>query len=270
MSNRSDSQEFIDEIVQLVKKSYPTLKDDADTTQPRLFDNPQFHVFLKNAPSLVFVLNHKTTLYDFFSENVTEILGYKAEQYLKEGISFSMSTVHPEHMPMLNVIYSNIVDRLHKDGPSGKSTQLRFTVSFKVRKADGTYLWMMEQFMVIETDKSGLPFLTLAFMSDISGVKKDELVDLIISEKTTRGFVPVFATSYHSIHNTTVFSKRELEILNHIGKGLASKDIADQLCISEHTVKTHRKNMLKKTEAKNTTELIRYASTKGLISLSSF
>jgi len=270
MNNRSDSQELINKIIHLLKNYYPEPIDAISKDQPRLFDNPQFNALLKHAPSLVFVLNHKTTLYDYFSENVKEILGYDAERYLKEGISFSMGTVHPDHQPILNVIYENILERLQKDGPSGKSLDYRFTITLKIRKADGTYIWMMEQFMVIETDKNGLPFLTLVFMYDISGVKKDQLVDLVISEKTNQGFISIFATSYYNIHNTTVFSKRELEILNYLGKGLASKDIANHLCISEHTVKTHRKNMLKKTETKNTTELIRYATAKGLISLTSF
>jgi PAS domain S-box-containing protein len=264
MSSPSDSQEFITEIVRLVKKYYIEPVD-GPSHKDRLFDNPQFNALLKHAPSLVFVLNHKTALYDYFSENVKEILGYEAERYLKEGISFSMTTVHPDHQGILNLIYSTILERLHKGEEEGKATDLRFTISFKVRKSDGTYVWMMEQFMVIETDKNGHPFLTLVFMHDISGVKKDELVDLVISQKTNQGFMPVFATTYQNINNTTVFSKRELEILSHLGKGMASKDIADQLCISEHTVKTHRKNMLKKTDAKNTTELIRYASAKGLI-----
>src|SRR5690606_21538533 len=37
-------------------------------------------------------------------------------------------------------------------------------------------------------------------------------------------------------------SDREKQIIHHMAHGLTSTDIADKLCISEHTVKTHRKN----------------------------
>ena len=49
---------------------------------------------------------------------------------------------------------------------------------------------------------------------------------------------------------------REREILRLIAFEFNSKEIASQLCISEETVKTHRKNMMLKVQAKNTAGLI--------------
>jgi len=41
-------------------------------------------------------------------------------------------------------------------------------------------------------------------------------------------------------------TSRELEIIQHLVKGESSRKIADTLCISYETVKTHRKNIYKK------------------------
>ena len=49
---------------------------------------------------------------------------------------------------------------------------------------------------------------------------------------------------------------REQEILSLITKGLGSKQIADHLQISGSTVATHRRNMLIKTGAKSSAELV--------------
>jgi DNA-binding NarL/FixJ family response regulator len=49
---------------------------------------------------------------------------------------------------------------------------------------------------------------------------------------------------------------REKEILSFIAEGLSSKQIAAKLIISENTVSNHRKNMLKKSGAKSSAELI--------------
>ena len=53
---------------------------------------------------------------------------------------------------------------------------------------------------------------------------------------------------------------REHEILDLIGQGFIAKEIANKLNISITTVISHRKNLITKFRAKNTAELIRYAS----------
>ncbi|SNT19421.1 two component transcriptional regulator, LuxR family [Ekhidna lutea] len=60
-------------------------------------------------------------------------------------------------------------------------------------------------------------------------------------------------------------SEREIEIIRKLGDGLTSSQIADTLFISEHTVKTHRKNILKKLDLHSSSELIQYALNNGII-----
>ncbi len=62
-------------------------------------------------------------------------------------------------------------------------------------------------------------------------------------------------------------SKREREILKMICQEKTSVEIAEELFISEHTVLTHRKNLLKKVGAKNTVGLVKYAIAHKLLSL---
>jgi DNA-binding CsgD family transcriptional regulator len=51
-------------------------------------------------------------------------------------------------------------------------------------------------------------------------------------------------------------TRRELEVLELLVKGLCAKEIASFLCISETTVITHKKNLKEKFHAKNSAELI--------------
>lgn len=62
-----------------------------------------------------------------------------------------------------------------------------------------------------------------------------------------------------------MLTARELDVLNHLSKGLSNKEIADKLFISTRTVDTHRFNMLKKMKVKNILELIREAAKQNLI-----
>ena len=51
-------------------------------------------------------------------------------------------------------------------------------------------------------------------------------------------------------------TKREMEVLDLLVKGMCAKEIADNLYISETTVITHKKNLKKKYNVRNTVELI--------------
>jgi DNA-binding NarL/FixJ family response regulator len=63
------------------------------------------------------------------------------------------------------------------------------------------------------------------------------------------------------IHEFSVLSKRESEILKLVLEGNSSNRIADILFISVNTVHTHRRNILKKTGAGSIIDLIRINQT---------
>ncbi len=60
-------------------------------------------------------------------------------------------------------------------------------------------------------------------------------------------------------------SKREIEVLKKICNGMSNSEIADNLNISRRTVEGHRANLLKRTGAKNTANLIMFAIKYKLI-----
>lgn len=54
-------------------------------------------------------------------------------------------------------------------------------------------------------------------------------------------------------------TKREVEILKFVAQQYSTREIADQLHISESTVETHRKNLMKKVKVKNSVGLAIFA-----------
>ena len=61
-----------------------------------------------------------------------------------------------------------------------------------------------------------------------------------------------------------ILTKREQQILQFIGNGMANKNIASRLKLSIRTVETHRANLSHKLGIKNTAGLVKYALSKGL------
>jgi DNA-binding NarL/FixJ family response regulator len=60
---------------------------------------------------------------------------------------------------------------------------------------------------------------------------------------------------------------REIQVLQHLAKGLANKEIADVLNISDHTAKDHLKSILGKLKVVDRTEAVTAALQRGIIHL---
>jgi len=95
-----------------------------------------------------------------------------------------------------------------------------------------------EIFAGIETVNAGKRFLC-------------EEIDLLLKEKDNE--------------ETIWISSREKEVLQQIADGFTTKEIADNIYRDEETVKTHRRNLLIKLDAKNTSVLIKKAFEQNLV-----
>lgn len=62
-------------------------------------------------------------------------------------------------------------------------------------------------------------------------------------------------------------SPREIEILQLICQELTMREIGEKLFVSEQTVHTHRKNLMKKTKAKNAVGLVKFAFQNGIATI---
>jgi DNA-binding NarL/FixJ family response regulator len=72
----------------------------------------------------------------------------------------------------------------------------------------------------------------------------------------------VFAMGRPKEQHTVLFpnlSRRELDVVGLISKGLKTPEIADKLNLSYHTIETHRSNILLKVGVKNSVELVKWA-----------
>ncbi|MFY7990711.1 MAG: LuxR C-terminal-related transcriptional regulator [Fluviicola sp.] len=65
-------------------------------------------------------------------------------------------------------------------------------------------------------------------------------------------------------------SERENEIITLIAEGLTNQQIAEQLFLSNHTINTHRKNIMAKLGVKNTAGIVMYAVKTNLVSPNKF
>ncbi|MBR2936422.1 MAG: helix-turn-helix transcriptional regulator [Paludibacteraceae bacterium] len=90
---------------------------------------------------------------------------------------------------------------------------------------------------------------------------EDDILRPAINQSTPEEPLPTTESDTESL------SEREHDVLIQIVKGLSNKEIADILCISVHTVITHRKNITRKLNIHSTAGLTIYAIVNKLIDL---
>ncbi|MFL1010567.1 response regulator [Flavisericum labens] len=105
----------------------------------------------------------------------------------------------------------------------------------------------------------------------LKNTDEDELIKVVrIVNQGKKYFSPKISEkmiNFMSEHKVSenILSKKEKEVLILISDGLTTKDIASKLFVSTRTIETHRANILKKLEVKNTAELIKKATQINLI-----
>lgn len=98
-------------------------------------------------------------------------------------------------------------------------------------------------------------------------MKSEDLRELVIAVESV-----AIGLDYHSKRFDAITSEkeknltpREADILQGVGKGMCSRDIAHQLNVSENTVEYHRKKLMRRFGASNNAQLVLKAQAKGLV-----
>ena len=96
--------------------------------------------------------------------------------------------------------------------------------------------------------------------------------DLILSPAVRRleQSLPEKATEHDNQEQDSrlqLLTERERDVLKCVARGLANKEIADRLCLSIHTVTTHRRNIASKLDIHSPSALTIFAILNNLISI---
>ena len=95
-----------------------------------------------------------------------------------------------------------------------------------------------------------------------------ELVEVIRQVHAGKKRVPAEVASQLAEHlSDETLTIREIDVLRHVAGGNRNRDIAEQLYISEETVKVHVKHIMEKLGASDRTQAVAIAVRRGIIQL---
>ncbi|MEM9544624.1 MAG: LuxR C-terminal-related transcriptional regulator [Bacteroidota bacterium] len=191
--------------------------------------------------------------YYFIDPEIEKIYGYTKEELKDKSLSFAFGRLIFRHKTSLirsvlhhRSFYAKLAPTEYNDYITNRE------LTFVDKR--GSKRKILQQIIHNFYDDNGVIFAMATLFTDIGHTKKDDTFKYYIYQRSTNKLVYEKGRMRNEMN---VFTKREMEIIDFISSGLSSKEIADQLHLSIHTVKTHRKNILNKVPVRNMTELIK-------------
>jgi DNA-binding NarL/FixJ family response regulator len=100
----------------------------------------------------------------------------------------------------------------------------------------------------------------------LKGMLRKELLDTIRAVHAGKRRIPAeIAVELAQHHADDVLTAREIDVLQRVAAGHANKVVADELRISEETVKTHMKSIMAKLSANDRTHAVTIALRRGIL-----
>ncbi len=205
------------------------------------------------------IFNTKSQRVLYMSENYLDVMGYTCteEEYKRWSTYYWMRDLplaQSWFFMQMTVFFKNTVQPKLKNAGEAKSLN-----------------WYMHNFLLhppkthkhhisllgsgLELTPDGSMIVMMLIIKDVSGLIKDN--DVWWSEFRING-----NDTYYFHHQEkkfvegSIISDREKEVLRLVEIGKDTKEIADLLFLSPHTVDKHKKNMLERTGAKDTSSLL--------------
>jgi DNA-binding CsgD family transcriptional regulator len=206
--------------------------------------------------------------YVFLTSSFKFLLGYDREEALGQGPEYFYRRMPEEDLETVLDTVSRTLRFLYLQSPEERR-DYKLGFDFRIRRADGRLIRLLQQVVVLELDARGNIWLVLIVNDLLPGGSEEEP-----SRRSLRhlrnGKSYLFAPEDPGAEEAADparagLTKREIEVLGLVAVGLASREIADRLFISQATVNNHRQRILSKTGARNSSEAVRYATRLGIL-----
>jgi len=189
----------------------------------------------------------------YISSNCEQVLGYSTDEIYNMFPLGVMTYVHEDDRDSVKACFSFLHDHL-KNKSAEEYYALRIVLQFRFKNKNG-------KIMLIQDEKASLKLINSTFVyysilkdvteeNSFSGVRLDIYRQDACQEKLAE-----FRPDTHHVR----LSKRETELVGLIRKGLRTKEIADALKISHHTVRNIRQRMFEKYNVSSSIELLNKA-----------
>lgn len=198
-------------------------------------------------------------------ENILKMHGLKSfPTHLNEIIDL----IHPDDIAFVMEAERMCYNKMNEIDGFTNLKELKSSYCFRMKVEGGNYEMFHHQALHTLIGDEGKLLQTVNIHTNVSHLMKENPYTALISGIGNRkDFHLMYYNNYDFTNRSQeqALSKREIEILSYIAQGYSASKISKILNISFYTVRTHRKNILQKTNSRNTSELMKKCFQRGLI-----
>ena len=203
----------------------------------------------------------------FLSQNFTRVFGYPRKRFMEGDLQFLIKHMHPEDLPAF-ISFAETSTIHASPWAEAKETAVHECCS-RIKHGRDKWIWINQKVVVLSVTPDSHIDLALLLFDDCTAEKEAQRNQhLSLLEKSRRN--SKLLQLLHEVDSTWAkreklmaafdnhpsLTSREKEVMQLVSQGLSSKEIAGRLCISRHTVESHRKHILHKLSVKNAPEMV--------------
>ncbi len=198
--------------------------------------------------------------------NTAEIFGIASKELIGKGAEFVYKRTHPDDLPKM-FAYSEYWGQFLAGTEPERRKFIMPCIFLRVLNHSNVYKWAMVQYLDVYFEKGGDFLYIFTTVTDVSHLMSTGEALMTIRDMEKNTVTCIRCREHGDLQEGSSpirpITPREQEILKLLASGLSSKQIADQLNVSIHTVNNHRQSLLRKAGAKSTAELVSYGVLMG-------
>ncbi len=223
--------------------------------------------------SYFYIVNLHNFELEYVSDSVERFVNKKAKDI---NINDLLQTLTPEEVETINLkskvishFYTSFLDK-------EKVLTYKNMFSYRIKDTRGQIRTMLYQAFPLSVLENGTPEHAFCIQTDVSHLKVSSTrgVSFIhmnggkcyFNAEISKGKFDPASCDVGNNDFSELLTEREKQIVIKFSRGLKAEQIAEELNLSPHTIKTHRRNVLQKSGCTNTTELVAKCLVNGIIS----
>lgn len=194
-----------------------------------------------SSPYFVAVVHIPTIMPVYFCPRSLEYMGMQDINFSTLTMSFYKKVLHPDNGQVFQLGINHFFNHPYE----------LFAMTYKVKLPKLGWRWLYGVSKLLTKEEGGGALYTVTVLCDVETIFESQLNNpdnphkaLLNDEEKMRYLL---------------LTKREKEVLDMIANEYSAKDIAEKLFISEHTIKSHRKSILRKLRIKTSVGMVKYA-----------
>lgn len=215
-------------------------------------------------PFYYYIFNFTDFTFDYVHPNVQEVLGVETEGLTTTDLT---ERLHPDDREYMATCEQIAGDFLFRRISKSDIVNYKVCYSYRVKMNNGVYEMLLHQARALTVDQTGAISKAFGVHTNVEHLMPHNNYKIsFIGLNGARSYLSLDVPRRDAIGLLKhPYSPRELQIIRLLSEGMNAEAIAAALEISKETVRTHRKNILRKSGSENTVQAVAKCIREGII-----